>query len=262
MFLGPSLAGVLISVVGTGAAFAFDTASFFFVAGCLLLMRRPPSSDAASEQIIEKTNAPRSPLLASIGEGLRYTYYEPTLRALLTITAVVEFAFAGPFTVGLASLANVKFAGGAAAFGAMLSSLGGGLLVGTLIVGATHAKYSFGKTILWLTTGLGFGLTLLGLVPNVIWACVLMAVIGIISGYTQVLMASWLQTKSDPQMRGRVMSVVMLSAYGLTPLSYVLTGALTQISVSFMFIVTGLLLLIALSLCAFGSSGRALILSS
>ena len=74
-------------------------------------------------------------------------------------------------------------------------------------------------------------------------------------------MASWLQTKSDPQLRGRVMSVVMLSAYGLTPLSYMLTGALTQISVSFMFIITGILLLIALALCAFGSSGRALILS-
>ena len=155
MFLGPSLAGVLISVVGTGGAFAFDTASFVFVAGCLLLMRSQPSSDAAPEQIIAKTNARRAQLLTSIGEGLRYTYYEPTLRALITITAVVEFAFAGPFTVGLASLANVKFAGGAAAFGAMLSSLGGGLLVGTLIVGATHAKYSFGKTILWLTTGPG-----------------------------------------------------------------------------------------------------------
>jgi MFS family permease len=262
MFLGPSLAGVLIAVVGTGGAFAFDTASFVFVAGCLLLMRTPPSSDAAPEKIIAKTNAYRAQLLTSIGEGLRYTYYEPTLRALITITAVVEFAFAGPFTVGLASLANIKFAGGAAAFGAMLSSLGGGLLVGTLVVGVTRAKYSFGKTILWLTTGLGVGLTLLGLVPNVIWACVLMAVIGIIAGYTQVLMASWLQAKSDPQLRGRVMSVVMLSAYGLTPLSYMLTGALTQISVSFMFIVTGTVLLIALALCAFGSSGRALIRSS
>jgi MFS family permease len=261
MFLGPSLAGVLIAVVGTGGAFAFDTASFLFVAGCLLLMKSKPSSDAAPEQIIAKTNARRAQLLTSIGEGLRYTYYEPTLRALITITAVVEFAFAGPFTVGLAALANVKFAGGAAAFGAMLSSLGGGLLVGTLMVGATHTKYSFGKTILWLTTGLGFGLTLLGLVPNVIWACVLMAVIGIISGHVQVLVASWLQAKSDPLLRGRVMSVVMLGAFGLTPLSYVLTGALTQISVSFMFIATGLLLLTALAICALGSSGRALILS-
>lgn len=262
MFLGPSVAGIVISIIGTGGAFAFDTASFVFVAGCLLLMRSSPSSDASPEKIIAKTNIRRAQLLTSIGEGLRYTYYEPTLRALLTITAVVEFAFAGPFTVGLASLANVKFAGGPAAFGAMLSALGGGLLVGTLIVGATHGRFSFGKTILWLTSGLGFGLTLLGLVPNVIWACVLMALIGVIAGYTQVLMASWLQSKSDPQLRGRVISVVMLSAYGLTPLSYLLTGALTQIGVSFMFIVTGVLLLIALALCAFGSSGRALILSS
>lgn len=262
MFLGPSMAGILISVVGMGGAFAFDTASFVFVAGCLLLMRSQPSSNTAPEQIIAKTNARRAQLFTSIGEGLRYTFYEPTLRALLTITAVVEFAFAGPFTVGLASLANVKFAGGAAAFGVMLSSLGGGLLVGTLIVGATHAKYSFGKSILWLTSGLGLGLTLLGLVPNVIWACVLMGLIGVIAGYIQVLMASWLQTKSDPQLRGRVMSVVMLSAYALTPLSYLLTGALTQISVSFMFVVTGLVLLVALALCAFGSSGRALIRSN
>jgi MFS family permease len=262
MFLGPSLAGILIAVAGMGGAFAFDTGSFLFVAGCLLLMRSRPSSNNAPEQIIAKTNARRSQLFTSIGEGLRYTFYEPTLRALLTITAVVEFAFAGPFTVGLASLANVKFSGGAAAFGAMLSSLGGGLLVGTLVVGATHGRYSFGKSILWLTTGLGVGLTLLGLVPSVIWACGLMVLIGVIAGYSQVLMASWLQTKSDPQLRGRVMSVVMLSAYGLTPLSYLLTGALTQISVSFMFVVTGLLLLVALALCAFGSSGRALIRSN
>ena len=261
MFLGPSLAGVLIAVVGTGGAFAFDTVSFVFVACCLLLMRSPATSVVDAEQILVTANARKAQLLRSIGEGLRYTYYEPTLRALITITAVVEFAFAGPFTVGLASLANVKFAGGAAAFGAMLSSLGGGLLVGTMVVSVVHTKYSFGKTILTLTTALGVGLTLLGVVPNVIWACVLIAVMGMIAGYVQVLMQTWLQTKSDAQMRGRVMSVVMLSAYALTPLSYILTGALVQVSISFMFLVTGGFLLIALTFCAFGSSGRALVLS-
>jgi MFS family permease len=260
MFIGPSLAGLLVTFVGTGGAFAIDTVSFVFVTICLLLMKS--QAQAVPDEQASITSGGKHQLLASIKEGIRYTWYNPTLRGLLIITAVVEFAFAGPFTVGLASLANVKFAGGAAHFGAMLSAMGGGLLVGTLIVGATHARFSFGKTILWLTTALGFGLTLLGLVPNVIWACILMALIGMIAGYTQVLMATWLQTKSDPRMRGRVMSVVMLSAYGLTPLSYLLTGALTQISISFMFLVTGSLLLIALALCAFGSSGRALVLSS
>ncbi len=261
MFIGPSLAGLLISVVGTGGSFALDTISFVFVIVCLLLMRSH-SSEGFEEELKARTNAGKAQLWSSIVEGLRYTWSEPTLRALLIITAVVEFAFAGPFTVGLATLASVKFAGGAAAFGAMLSALGGGLLLGTVVVGATHAKFSFGKTILSLTTALGIGLALLGLMPNVIWACVLIALMGMIAGYLQVLMQTWLQTKSNAQMRGRVMSVVMLSAYGLTPLSYVLTGALTQISVSFMFRVTGLVLLIALGFCAFGSSGRALVLSS
>ena len=255
MFIGPSLAGLLIAVLGTGGAFVIDTGSFVFVMTCLFLMKghAPPVSN--SEQATTKTISARSHLFRSIGEGLSYTWRDPTLRALIIITAAFEFAFAGPFTVGLASLANIKFAGGATAFGAMLSSLGGGLVIGTLIVNSMHARFSFEKTILWLTTGLGIGLALLGIVPNVIWACALMVLIGVIAGYTQVLVSTWLQTKSDPQMRGRVMSVVMLSAYGLTPLSFVLTGALTQhISVSFMFLVTGMLLVIALTFCRFPSA--------
>jgi MFS family permease len=258
MFIGPSLAGLLISVVGTGGSFALDTFSFVFVIACLVLMGSHPS-EASEEELQTRVKVAKAPLWRSIGEGIKYTWSEPTLRSLLIITAVVEFAFAGPFTVGLATLANVKFAGGATAFGAMLSALGGGLLLGTLVVGATHFKFNFGKTILLLTTALGIGLALLGVVPNVIWACVLMALMGIAAGYLQVLIQTWLQTKSNPQMRGRVMSVVMLSAYGLTPLSYVVTGALTQISISFMFRVTGLVLLLALAFCAFGSSGRALV---
>jgi MFS family permease len=256
MFIGPSVAGLLIATTGTSAAFGFDTVSFLFVLSCLLLMkRRAPASSQADEKA---ATARRPNLFASIGAGLRYTLAEPTLRTLLIITAVVEFAFAGPFTVGLASLANLKFAGGAVAFGAMLSALGGGLLVGTLIVGATRARTEFGSAILWLTSGMGLGLVLLGLVPNVIWACVLMVGIGMIGGYSQVLVASWLQTKSDPQMRGRVMSIVILSAYGFTPLSYVLTGALTHIGVSFMFVVIGTALLITLALCALSWSRRML----
>lgn len=253
MFIGPSLAGILIATAGTGAAFGLDTVSFVFVLGCLLLMRRhSPSISPREEKSAEHRRTPR--LFTSIGAGLRYVWHEPTLRALIIITAVVEFAFAGPFTVGLASLANIKFAGGAVAFGAMLSALGGGLVLGTLVVGATQTRGDFGNVILWLTSAMAVGLILLGLVPNVVWACVLMAAIGIIGGYSQVLVATWLQTKSDPQMRGRVMSIVILGANSLTPLSYVLTGALTHISVSFMFVVIGASLLITLALCAFGWS--------
>ncbi len=249
MFIGPSLAGLLIAVMGTGGAFAIDTCSFVFVSICLFLMKGRTLSEP--ENVTTKKTNPGSHMLQSIWQGLRYTWREPTLRALIIMTAAVEFAFAGPFTVGLAALA-LKFAGGATAFGALLSSLGAGLVIGVLVVNVVHARFSFERSVRWSITGLGIGLALLGLVPGVIWACVLMVVIGIIAGYIQVLVSTWLQTKSNPQMRGRVMSVVMLSAYGLTPLSFVLTGALTQrISVSFMFLVTGIILVIVLAFLRF-----------
>jgi MFS family permease len=257
-FVGPSLAGILISFVGLGGAFGADTATFVFVAACLLLMGRARAAgDAATAAAAGQAAAPKPNLLASIREGLRYTLTEPTLRSLIIIVSAVEFAFAGPFTVGLASLADIKFASGPTAYGAMLSTLGGGLLLGTLTAGAANnSRRGIKRTIVPLTCVLSVGLALMGLMPNVIWACVLLALMGVIAGYLQILIAAWLQSMSAPQMLGRVMSVAMLCAYGLTPFSYVLTGALTNIGVSFMFVVTGSLLLVALAACALGWSER------
>jgi len=74
----------------------------------------------------------------------------------------------------------------------------------------------------------------------------------------QVLIAVWLQTKPDAQMRGRVYSVVLLCGYGLTPLSYAIAGALTQISVTFMFVATAIFLLVTTLLCALSGFTRGL----
>jgi MFS family permease len=93
------------------------------------------------------------------------------------------------------------------------------------------------------------GLILLGTAPNVMWASVLLFVMGTAGGYSQILTVVWLQTKVDPQMRGRVFSVVLFFVYGLTPLSYVITGFMTQFGTSPMFIITGTCVLIGLLIC-------------
>jgi MFS family permease len=238
-FLGPSIAGVLVAVAGTGSAFGLDTVSFVFVTICLLVMKTKKP-----EAIQGELGPSRGKLLASIRDGLRYTLREPAIRSFIIIIAVIEFAFAGPFTVGLASLASSRFSGGSKAFGIMLSTLGGGFLLGTLIAGA------FKRSRLGLATfvgafGLGLGLILLGFAPNLFWACVLLAIMAAIGGCLQVLNTYWFQTRSDPQMLGRVMSVVMLCGFGLTPLSYVITGGLVKVSLTLMFTANGVFLLAA-----------------
>jgi MFS family permease len=243
-FLGPSLAGLIIAAAGTASAFAADTISFVFVTACLLLMKTkqtvvPTGPEAALG---------KGGLLASIRDGLRYTLGDPALRSLIIIVAVAEFAFAGPLTVGLASLANSRFTGGSKAFGIMLSTLGGGFLLGTVLAGALK-RSRLGLATFTAAFILGATLMLLGLAPNLLAACALLAVIATVGGIMQVLNAVWFQTRSEVRMRGRVMSVMMLCTFGLTPLSYVASGALIKLSLTLMFLANGALLVGAAAIC-------------
>ena len=236
-FVGPSLAGFVVAVAGTAWAFGLDTLSFLFVIGSLLLMKTKRSSAVAAPTSSGK-------LFTSIRDGLYYTLREPSIRSMILILAVIESACAGPFTVGLASLANSRFSGGAKAFGIMLSTLGGGFLLGTVIAGAfKRSRLGLGTFIGGFV--LGAGVLLLGLAPNLIVACILIGTMSTVGGCIQVLNAVWFQTRSDPQMLGRVMSVVLLFSFGLTPLSYVIAGALIKLSLTGMFVAHGVFLLLA-----------------
>jgi len=244
--IGPSLAGLLVAVAGTGFAFGLDTVSFVFVTACLMVMKtKNPRS--AGGGLVSTGSPSRGKLWSSIREGLRYTLHEPAIRSFIIIIAVIEFAFAGPSTVGLASLANSKF-GGSKAFGIMLSTLGGGFLLGTVIAGA-FKRSRLGFATFVGAFALGAGLVLLGFAPNLVWACVLLAIMAAIGGCLQVLNTYWFQTRADPKMLGRVMSVVMLCGFGLTPLSYVIAGALIKVSLTLMFVVNGVFLLTATAFC-------------
>lgn len=235
--IGPSLAGFIIAVAGTATAFALDTISFVFVTVCLLLMR--------TKRVTAEGSGPRrTKLFASILDGLRYTLRDPAIRSLTILLGVIEFAFAGPLTVGLAALANSRFEGGEMAFGLMLSTLGGGFLLGTIIANwFKSARIGYATFVGALV--LGGLLAVLGAAPSLFWACLLLAIIATIGGFLQVLNAVWFQTRPDPQMLGRVMSVVMLFGFGLTPLSYVIAGALIKVSTPLMFAANGVFLLIA-----------------
>ena len=237
--IGPSLAGLIYAVAGAAMAFALDTFSFIFVTACLLLMRTTRVAGSAAPK--------RTKLLASILEGLRYTLRDPAIRSLIILLGVIEFAFAGPLTVGLAALAKSRFAGGELAFGIMFSTLGVGFLLGT--IAANWFKRSrIGYATFVGALILGGLLALLGAAPNLFWACALLAAIATIGGFLQVLNAVWFQTRPDPQMLGRVMSIVMLFGFGLTPVSYVIAGALVKVSTPLMFAANGLFLLAAVLL--------------
>lgn len=246
VLVGPAPAGLLISAVGIVAAFGIDAASFVFATFALWLMkgisRHSPSPQ--EDGMVATESAQKNDLLASIREGLRYAWSDPAIRVVLLIIAAIDFAFVGPFNVGLASLADQRFVGGAAAFGMMLSMWGGGTLLGTLVAGSIGQPRHRGRLLLGVTGALGAGLSLIGIVPNVALACVVIGGMGIGSGFVNVVMLAWLQTRTDPKMMGRVMSLVMLASLGLAPLSFAIAGALVDLHATLMFAVAGMIVLV------------------
>lgn len=70
------------------------------------------------------------------------------------------------------------------------------------------------------------------------------------AGLANVHIAAWIQQRVEATVRGRVMSVLMLSAFGLLPVSLAAAGLLIAWNLRFMFLVAGASMLL---ITAFGA---------
>jgi MFS family permease len=253
--VGPAVAGIVVAWVQTGPAFAVDAVSFAVAAGALLFVvggRRAPKPAHGD------AGAAGPSLLSTIAEGLHYAWGDPAVRALIMLTAAFNFAFTGPVNVGLVFLADHVLGGGSVTFGLLVSALGAGALAGAVGAGSFAGMPRLGTVVLSIAVGLGILLALLGVAPNVPLAAAVAAGIGLGAGFLNVHIISWLQGRTADDMRGRVMSMVMLGSVGLAPVSYALAGAVVDLGpVSLMFAVAGAIIVVAaLAGFASGVAGR------
>ncbi|MEO8638973.1 MAG: MFS transporter [Chloroflexota bacterium] len=252
--IGPVLAGLLIASVQIGVAFLVDAVSFAIAATALLFVlggrRAAPAEDSA--------DGPRPGLLGTIGDGFRFAWSDPAVRSLILLTAAFNLAFNGPLLVGLPFLAETRLGGGSATFGILLGAFGAGSLLGAAGAGSISRVPKLGTVVLATAMGMGAAFGLLGLAPNVWSACAILAVIGVGAGFVNVHIFSWLQGRTADDMRGRVMSMVMLGAIGLAPLSYGIAGAIVDLgAVTIMFATAGAIVVVASLLgFAWGVAGR------
>jgi len=237
--IGPAIAGIAVAAVNTGPAFAFDAASFAVATLTMWLVRggRRAAPFTASESASQR---PWGGVLATIRAGVAYAWSDPAIRSLVLLVAAFNFAFTGPLLVGLPYLADTRFQGGAAAFGIIISAYGAGALGGAVLAGSLRHVPRLGLITLLTASAMGIGLAFLGSVPSVILAVIAMAAIGLGAGFINVRIVAWLQARTPEAMRGRVMSLVLFGAVGLSPISLAVSGAIIDFgAVSLMFAVAG-----------------------
>jgi MFS family permease len=239
--IGPALAGVVVAHVQTGPAFAVDAVSFAVATAAILFVvggRRTAAGGLA------KGNNPG--LMATVRAGLGYVWMDPPVRSLILLIAAFNFAFSGPLLVGLPFLADHVLRGGSATFGVLLSGFGAGAVVGAVVAGSVKRVRRLGTIVLTEAIGLGVGLALIGVAPNIPAAFAVLAAMGLGAGFINVHVISWLQGRTPEEMRGRVMSLLMLGAIGLAPISYALAGAIVDLGpVALMFGVAGAIVVAA-----------------
>ena len=257
---GPPVAGIVVAIAGAGSAFAVDAASFV-VAGVVVALitsatvvaARAPGSWEPTVPF-DQALQPESFSRALVG-GVRYVAADAGIRTMLLLSLVLNFALNGPSAVGMPWLAERRFDAGPAGLGLMAAGWAVGALAGTVAAGSIRAERG-GRIILAAIGISGISMVAVGLIgwmPGVVLA---LAVMGVTIGYVNVVAMSWLQARVEPAMAGRVMSVVMLMGFGVTPLSLGLAGALIDLDATAMFTGAGVLVLVAAALGAVLGASR------
>jgi len=224
----PSPAGVIMKSLGAAWAFLLDSVSFLFLIGALWKI---PDINPS------KAGVPKPSVVKSIKEGLSYVVNDRPLRALLLVAAVLNLFLTGPLSIGLAYMAKRRFSS-PVSFGVWISSVAAGTLAGMLLAGVIRMKRR-GLAMVGATSILGLITSIVGFVPGLIPVAGLLAIMGCLSGFTNVQIQAWFQQRVDRAVLGRVASVVMLSAFGLMPLSMAGAGAAVSWSAQGMFLIAG-----------------------
>ena len=215
---GPALGGVLIGVVGIGAAY-FVTTGALAVALVMLML-----GVAASFGHVERREA------QSVTADLREAWdYLVGHRDLLKLTAAMltPFIMGQSFVLLLPLFVEQELGGGAATFGALSACLGAGGVLGAMLVATFGQQRQIGKLMFLGVLSVGISATVYGFSPWV--ALTGGALFGAGAGQSVLFAAyeTYLLIRLPDEMRGRVMGLTF-TMVAFFPVSAVLAGALSD----------------------------------
>jgi len=208
---GPAVAGLVISAVGTPAAFLVNAASYGAVLVGLKLMR--PGELHPSRQVQRAKGQLR--------EAIAYVRARPDLSLTLVLIFFVA-TFGMNFQVTTALMSRTVYHTGAGAFGVASAVFALGALGGALLA----ARRSRPTLRLLLVTSMAFSLLeiMTGIMPGYFTFLVALVPTGLALLTFSTAANSRTQLNTAPDMRGRVMGLYMLVFLGGTPLGSPLAG--------------------------------------
>ncbi|WP_274559870.1 MFS transporter [Streptomyces spiramyceticus] len=213
--VGPAVAGLLITAVGSGYAFLLNGLSFLAPVLGLLMMR--------TSELHKVERAPRGK--GQLREGLKYVSAHPELIWPIVLVGFIG-TFGFNFPIWLSAFVDDVFQGGAGMYGWLNTLMAAGSLAGALLA----ARRGTSRLRLLVGAAVAFGILeiVASAAPSFWIFAALLVPIGMFGLTVNVTANSSVQMATDPAMRGRVMSLFMMVFTGGTPLGAPLFGWITD----------------------------------
>ena len=215
---GGALAGVLLIPFSVGGVYLITAGVYAFVILTTALMQ--------FSKVSRKKKAEEG-IWSDLKEGFTYIAGNSTL-GVVTLLALILFVFGFPYQqVFVPLLATRTLDLGESGVGFLAGATGVGAFLGSLFVAWKSNIARPGLQLMFNMLIFGGALVLLSLQANLIVTCVLLAVAGSMTVTYMAFTNGILLENSDPEMHGRVMSLLSLDR-GLIPVGAILAGVLVQ----------------------------------
>jgi MFS family permease len=219
LVLGPALGGVLIGLLGVGAAYTVDAVSCLAMVGALVAM---------APQLPLQEEGGQAPIGRSIADGLRFVRRNDALMGSFAID-LVAMTFGMPRAL-FPVLAVSVYHAGAEGTGLLFAAVSAGATVAALTTGWLEHARRLGLIVVWAVVVWGVAIALAGLAGSIALAAVFLAVAGAADSVSAVCRSTINQTVTPDAMRGRMSSVFSLVVTSGPRLGDVESGAVAGLA--------------------------------
>jgi len=216
--IGPAIAGVMVSMIGVAGCFIINAISFIPVIIGLSLINGEFRVDYANEDSV----------VESLKIGFQYLRRNPNIFCIIIMVAINSI-FGMPYVTLMPVFARDVFKVGAEGLGFLMAATGIGALIGALFI-ASLGRYRYkGKLLITGIIGFSLFLILFTITRNFTVAMWLL----VFTGFCMIVFTSTantvVQTYTQDDMRGRVMSFYTTFFTGMAPLGNLQAGYVSNI---------------------------------
>lgn len=214
--IGPSLAAVVIAKLGIAWCFGLNALSFLAVLLSLGLIRLP-----------HHEQAPSRPLHA-LGEALRYVRTHRLTAVLMQVVAVYSLLSIPVLTL-LPVLARDVLGLGAGGYGALMTCIGVGAMLGALGIAAAGQRLPRHRALTITSVAFPAFILAAALSRNEVLTGALLVVVGACMVVNSAVINALLQSTSPDALRGRVISIYVAVYIGTNPIGSFVGGYIARV---------------------------------